>query len=153
MRLIANGTFAILGTRPPGSTLTTPSVDEIHARSLQSMMQCIAFPEPAVPRETPLGSVEPAVNWYLESTRREAIAGRAQISQLYTTFPDPSGHFLQRLRSANDADHLGALDELTVYDRMAQGTESSLKRVERGQIFVRTLKTTMLLAWRACPSL
>jgi hypothetical protein len=50
------------------------------------MMQCIAFPEPAVPRETPLGSVEPAVNWYLESTRREAIAGRAQINQLYAAF-------------------------------------------------------------------
>jgi hypothetical protein len=84
------------------------------------MTQHIAFPEPTVPRETPLGSAEPVVNWYLESTRREAAAGRAQINQLYASFPDPSGLFLARLRSANNADHLGALDELFVYERMAQ---------------------------------
>ena len=46
------------------------------------MTQREALAEPTVPRESPLGSVEPAVNWYLESTRQEAVAGRALINQL-----------------------------------------------------------------------
>lgn len=85
------------------------------------MTQDEAFSEPTVPRETPLGSVEPAVNWYLESTRQEAVAGRALINQLYARFPDSTGVFRARLRSVNNAEHLGALDELFVYERMAQG--------------------------------
>jgi hypothetical protein len=71
------------------------------------MTQREAFAEPTVPRESPLGSVEPAVSWYLESTRQEAVAGRALINQLYARIPDSAGMFRARLRSANNAEFLG----------------------------------------------
>ena len=42
------------------------------------------------------------------------------INQLYARFPDSAGVFRARLRSVNNAEHLGALDELFVYERMAE---------------------------------
>lgn len=34
------------------------------------------FEEPRVPRTTPLGEIEPKVNWFLKSTRAAAVEGR-----------------------------------------------------------------------------
>jgi hypothetical protein len=42
----------------------------------------VAFEEPAVPRITPVSATEPRVNWFLESTRPEAVEGRRLVNDL-----------------------------------------------------------------------
>ncbi len=81
-------------------------------------MPSIPFPEPAARRDGPMGWAEPSVSFYLKSTRPVASVGRATINDWYSRFPDPNGAFLGRIRSAEDADHEGALDEPR-HDRLA----------------------------------
>ena len=78
------------------------------------------FAEPAEPRTTPLGWVEPAVHWFTESTRPEAVASRAVVNAWYADFPDADGKFAARLRSEVDVDHHQALDELHVHHVLRQ---------------------------------
>lgn len=73
------------------------------------------FAEPVGRRTKPLGGIEPAVHWFTESTRPEAVASRAAVNRWYEDFPDPRGKFAMRLRSENDVDHYQALDELYVH--------------------------------------
>jgi hypothetical protein len=78
------------------------------------------FTEPTEPRTTALGWVEPAVHWFTESTRPEAVASRQVVNDWYREFPDPSGKFAARLRSQNDVDHHQALDELHIHHLLRQ---------------------------------
>lgn len=73
------------------------------------------FNEPAQPREACLGLDEPAVHYFTESTRPDAIVAREAVNAWYSTFPDADGSFAERLRSEVDVDHAQALDELFVY--------------------------------------
>jgi hypothetical protein len=93
------------------------------------------FPEPVVPRTGPLGGAEPRVNFYLYSTRPEAVAGRATMNDWYARFPDPTGTFLRRLRSTADADHEVALDELFIHERLTQSASVSYEEDGRGPDF------------------
>jgi hypothetical protein len=76
----------------------------------------VVFPEPSVQRDQWMGWAEPQVNFYLASTRPEAVAARAWINTAYQEFPDPSGEFAGRLRSADDVQHVSALAELFVHN-------------------------------------
>lgn len=79
----------------------------------------IVFPEPSVDRDGPLGWAEPGVNFYLESTRPQAVAARAWINAAYQRFPDDEkGTFAGRLRSADETQHYTAMDELFVHDQL-----------------------------------
>jgi hypothetical protein len=77
------------------------------------------FDEPLIPRTTFLTATESPVNWFLHSTLPEAIEGRRIINDLYSRFPDKSGHMWERLRGDNEKDRLSALDELLVHDELA----------------------------------
>jgi hypothetical protein len=74
------------------------------------------FEEPQVPRTTPLGATEPKVNWFLRSTRPQAVERRRVVNDMYSRFPDHDGGLRRRLRSRTDSDLLAALDELLVHD-------------------------------------
>lgn len=74
------------------------------------------FDEPSVARITPLEATEPTVNWFLESTRPDAVEGRRVINDLYSRFPDERGRLRADLRSSDEARQMGALDELLVHD-------------------------------------
>lgn len=78
------------------------------------------FDEPVEPRTSPLGRIEPAVHWFSESTRPEAVASRDVINRWYEAFPDPDGKFAARLISEVDVDHYQALDELYVHHVLRQ---------------------------------
>lgn len=78
------------------------------------------FPEPTELRTSPLGWIEPAVYWFMELTRPEAIASRASVNEWYDDFQDPTGTFAARLRSEVDTDHHQALDELYVHHLLRQ---------------------------------
>ncbi len=84
------------------------------------MTRSIVFPEPSVSREGPMGWSEPAVNYYRTSTRTDAVVARKWINAAYARFPDPSGELSGRLRSARNDQHMSALDELFVHDRLIQ---------------------------------
>lgn len=56
------------------------------------------------------------MNFYLVSTRPEALVARAWINAAYQQFPDPNGEFTGRLRSADDVQHVSALAELFVHN-------------------------------------
>lgn len=87
-----------------------PSQDVTDGRS-----QTPLFDEPTKVRTGPLGWIEPAVHWFTESTRPEAVASREVVNGWYREFPDPDGRFAARLRSKVNVDHYQALDELYVY--------------------------------------
>ena len=74
------------------------------------------FDDPPVPRVTHLAATEPQVNWFLESTRPEAVEGRRIVNDLYSRFPDNHDHMYDDLRSRDEKRLLGALDELLVHD-------------------------------------
>lgn len=74
------------------------------------------FEEPRIARTTPLGVTEPRVNWFLRSTRPEAVEGRRVVNDMYSQFPDHSGGLRRRLRSHTDSDLQAALDELLIHD-------------------------------------
>ena len=95
----------------------------------------IPFPEPTVPRTGPMGGTEPRVNFYLQSTRPEAVSGRSVVNEWYARFPDPNGHFQRRLRSTEDADHEGPLDELFIYQRLIRNARVSYEEGGRGPDF------------------
>ena len=79
------------------------------------------FPEPASPREGPLGYVEPPVHWFSTSTRPQAIESRAAVNTWYAEFPDtPDRAFAKRLKSGSAVTHYGALDELYVHHLLRQ---------------------------------
>jgi hypothetical protein len=78
------------------------------------------FDEPLVPRTTPLTGTEPQVNWFLQSTRPEAIEGRRIINDLYSRFPDKSGRIRADLRGYDEKRRLSALDEILVHDMLAR---------------------------------
>jgi len=78
------------------------------------------FDEPLVPRTTYLTATEPQVNWFLQSTRPEAIEGRRVINDLYSRFPDKSGRMRADLRGDDEKRRLSALDELLVYEMLAR---------------------------------
>ncbi|MFL6077710.1 MAG: hypothetical protein ACJ73S_30470 [Mycobacteriales bacterium] len=59
------------------------------------------------------------MNFYLESTREEAIVARDWINAAYEQFPDPGGALAGRLRSTDNVQHASALDELFVHSRLA----------------------------------
>lgn len=59
---------------------------------------------------------EPKVNWFLRSTRPEAVEGRRVVNDMYARFPDHDGGLRRRLRSRTDSDLQAALDELLVHD-------------------------------------
>ncbi len=73
------------------------------------------FVGPNQPRVTALGWAEPAVHWFTESSRPEAVASREVVNAWYAEFPDPENKLAARLRSENDVDHYQALDELHVH--------------------------------------
>lgn len=79
------------------------------------------FPEPAIPRESALGWVEPSVNWYTAITRPEAAISRRNVNEWFHQFPaDAKGLLRTRLRSESNVDHLSALDELFVHHLLRQ---------------------------------
>jgi hypothetical protein len=78
------------------------------------------FEKPSVARTTPLGAAEPRVNWFLKSTRPQAVEGRRVINDMYSRFPDIGGRLRHRLRSRRDSDHLAALDELLAHELLSQ---------------------------------
>jgi hypothetical protein len=80
----------------------------------------VLFPEPANPRTRPLGWIEPAVRWFTESTRAEAVISRTVVNDWYKDFLDPERHFAERLRSELDRDHYQALDELHIHNLLKQ---------------------------------
>jgi hypothetical protein len=80
----------------------------------------LVFDEPLVPRTTPLTGTEPQVNFFLQSTRPEAIEGRRIINDLYSRFPNKSGHIREDLRGYDEKRRLSALDELLVHDMVAR---------------------------------
>lgn len=87
----------------------------------QSMMPVrTPFPEPKQPRTGPLGWSEPAVHWFTDSTRPEAVASRDAVNSWYAEFPDRDAKFAARLTSEVDVDHYQALDELYVYHLLCQ---------------------------------
>lgn len=82
------------------------------------MTGMIVFPEPSVDRDGPLGWAEPGVNFYMESTRPQAVDARARINAAYQRFPDEYGTLAGRLRSGDVTQHCTALDELFVHDQL-----------------------------------
>src|SRR6266849_7662032 len=74
------------------------------------------FEKPRVPRTTPLGVTEPRVNWFLRSTRPEAVEGRRVVNGMYSRFPDHDGGLRRRLRSRTDSDLQAALGGLLVHE-------------------------------------
>lgn len=87
----------------------------------QSMMPVSApFLEPEQPRTGPLGWAEPAVHWFKDSTRPEAVASRDVVNSWYDEFPDREAKFAARLTSEVDVDHYQALDELHVHHLLRQ---------------------------------
>ena len=92
----------------------------------------VLFPEPANPRTRPLGWIEPAVHWFTESTRAEAVTSRAVVNGWYAEFPDPERRLAERLRSELDRDHYQALDELHVHHILQQHNDDI--RYEEGGI-------------------
>lgn len=84
------------------------------------MTEDVLFPEPLVPRTSPLGRVEPAVHWFTESTRDEAQTSRDVVNAWYREMDDPDDTFATRLRSGVDVDHHQALDELYVHHLLRQ---------------------------------
>jgi hypothetical protein len=78
------------------------------------------FDEPLVPRTTYLTAAESGVNWFMQSTRPEAIEGRRIINDLYSRFPDESGRMWADLRSDDEKRRLSALDELLVHDLLVR---------------------------------
>jgi hypothetical protein len=79
------------------------------------------FPEPAIPRESALGWVEPSVHWYTAITRPEALISRRNVNEWFHQFPDEAKDLLRtRLRSESNVDHLSALDELFVHHLLRQ---------------------------------
>lgn len=76
------------------------------------------FPEPTVQRDGSLGGAEPEVNFYLTSTRPEAVAARQWVNAAYSRFPDTTGSLASRLRSTDNIQHLSALDELFVHEQL-----------------------------------
>jgi hypothetical protein len=98
-------------------------------------MPSIPFPEPTARRDGPMGWAEPRVNFYLKSTRPVASVGRATINDWYSHFPDSNGAFLGRMRSAEDADHEGALDELFVHERLIRNVKVCYEEGGKGPDF------------------
>lgn len=82
----------------------------------------IVFPEPEKPRLSPLGNVEPSVNWFLQSTREEAKIARQAVNSSYAVFPDKNDALLKKLRSTNSSWHTQALDELGVHSLIARNS-------------------------------
>src|SRR5574342_573050 len=74
------------------------------------------YDEPRVPRVTYVAATEPKVNWFLESTRPEAVKGRRVVNDLYSWFADGDDRMYADLRSRDDKRLLTALDELLVHD-------------------------------------
>jgi hypothetical protein len=95
----------------------------------------IVFAEPEVPRDGPLGSAEPAVNFLLESSRPAARQARKTVNDWYSRFPDSDGNFCARLRSPNSADHQVAMDELFVHERLAASMRVSYEEDGTGPDF------------------
>lgn len=89
------------------------------------------FSEPTTPRAAWLGSSEPAVHWYSEVTRDEAVASRRSVNSWYGAFPDADGTFAARVRSENDVDHRQALDELFIH-QLLRKTHSDIRYEEGG---------------------
>ncbi|MGA9278889.1 hypothetical protein [Ilumatobacter sp.] len=89
------------------------------------------FDEPKTPRTAWLGSSEPAVRWYSEATRDEAVASRGAVNTWYASFPDSDGIFAARLRSENDIDHRQALDELFIH-QLLRKTHPDIRYEEGG---------------------
>lgn len=79
-------------------------------------MSALVFDEPAAARTSRVTTTEPRVNWFLQSTWPEAVEGRRVVNDLYSRFPDPSGHMRANLRSNDEKRLLTALDELLVHD-------------------------------------
>jgi hypothetical protein len=78
------------------------------------------FPEPSQARTRPLGGTEPAVHWFTESTRPQAVASREVVDGWYQDFPDPESKLATNLRSEVDVTHNQALDELYVHHLLRQ---------------------------------
>jgi hypothetical protein len=60
------------------------------------------------------------VNWFLKSTRPQAVEGRRVVNDLYSRFPDTNGMLRRRLRSRNNLDLRTALDELFVHEQLSR---------------------------------
>lgn len=80
----------------------------------------LLFPEPQRARMGPLGAVEPAVRWFTESTRPEAVASRRTVNEWYKTFPDSGSKLAASLASERNDTHRQALDELYVHHLLRQ---------------------------------
>jgi len=80
------------------------------------------FEEPSVPREGPLRNSEPGVNWYIQSTRPEAVGDRRAVNEWYSHFLDNGTALLSRLRSTDDVNHHQAVDELLVHHLLLRGS-------------------------------
>jgi hypothetical protein len=81
---------------------------------------------------SPLGHSEPRVNWYLESTRIEAVLGRRNINNWYRSFPDPDEKLARKLRSESNAEHIPALDELFTHHVLSKRPDQSATYEEGG---------------------
>lgn len=99
------------------------------------MTSVTLFPEPSIPHTAPLGWAEPNVNFYLKSTRPEAISARRWINEAYDRFPDPSGGLATRLRSTDDVQNASALDELLVHDLLTRRGDVKHEEGGRGPDF------------------
>lgn len=112
------------------------------------------FDEPSIARITPLEATEPTVNWFLESTRPDAVEGRWVINDLYSRFPDDGGRLRAGLRSGDDERLMGALDELLVHDLLVsryrvtyeegEGTRPDFRLYDGGGAYVAAVEVATL---------
>jgi hypothetical protein len=81
------------------------------------------FREPTTLRVGPLSPGEPAVRWYIQSTRPEAAASRSIVNRWYADFPDSRGQLARRILSERNAEHYQAIDELYVHHLLREDYE------------------------------
>jgi hypothetical protein len=91
------------------------------------------FDEPRVRRDTHPSASEPMANWFLESTRPQAVEGRRQVNGMYERFPDAKGRLFAELHASDNTRLLSALDELLVHDLLARHYDVAYEQGENTQ--------------------
>jgi hypothetical protein len=89
------------------------------------------FHEPIEPRTAALNIGEPAVNFLLESTWDEAKTARTVVNEWYRAFPNQR-QISARIKSSDDRDHYGAIDELYVFS-LLDVSRSTVRYEELGR--------------------
>jgi hypothetical protein len=87
---------------------------------------------------------EPRVNWFLKSTRPQAVEGRRVVNDFYSRFPDTNGMLRRRLRSRNNLDLRTALDELFVHEQLSRRYRADFKLYD-GPDYAATVEVVSLM--------